>query len=165
MHDQDRIDWGHWFWSKVHPEALSGCWLWHGTVNVAGYGYPRDMDMPHKPYVLAHRWSYAKTKSDVPAGAHVLHRCDVPACVNPAHLFLGSDKDNSDDKVAKGRHAFGERNGHARLTVADVKRIVAQRGLVSAVQLGREHGVTANNIQGIWAGRFWGRVTGIGRRP
>lgn len=96
------------------PEPNSGCWLWLGDANKAGYGIMRAED---KRKVLAHRVSYA-LHCGQPGVLKVLHKCDVPGCVNPAHLFLGTDADNHTDKTLKGRAAV-------KLTAADVLAIRA----------------------------------------
>lgn len=82
------------------PEPNSGCWLWLARVSPNGYGSTnvdgRDTG--------AHRASYLAFNGPIPSGLHVLHRCDVPLCVNPDHLWLGTNADNVRDMVAKGRH-------------------------------------------------------------
>lgn len=82
------------FLSKIKVVA-SGCWEWQGRLNQAGYG---ELGR----HTRAHRVSYALHKSD-PQGLCVLHKCDNPPCVNPEHLFLGTRKDNNQDRVKKGR--------------------------------------------------------------
>lgn len=109
-----RVDWDDRFWSKVHPEALSGCWLWHGAVkNRLGHGQTGRNE-------CAHRRAFLLAKGPIPAGLFVLHRCNVPACVNPSHLYLGTNIENSRDKIALGRQARGESHGMSRLTTADI---------------------------------------------
>lgn len=96
------IDWSDRFWSKVHPEALSGCWIWHASVTAFGYGRYALSGRS----VQAHRVAYERTNGPV-GDLCVLHRCDVPACVNPDHLFVGTRRDNNADMCAKGRHRRG----------------------------------------------------------
>jgi hypothetical protein len=86
------------------------CWLWVGAKKRGGYGH-----LHYRGHNLgAHRVSWLVHKGPIPAGLHVLHRCDTPPCVNPAHLFVGTDQDNKDDCGRKERRATGDRSG-ARL--------------------------------------------------
>lgn len=94
------------FAASYVPEPNSGCWLWLGTERGSnGYG---GIKVNGKP-MAAHRYSWELANGPVPIGMLVCHRCDVPACVNPAHLFLGTHQDNADDKVSKGRQVKGDK--------------------------------------------------------
>ena len=97
----------------------------------------------------------------------MLHRCDVRACVNPAHLFLGTPKDNSQDAVRKGRNTklYGERNGKAKLTRADVLSIrrLCKRGGVYQKTVAQQFGVSEATVSYVVNGGRWQRLTG-GRR-
>lgn len=87
-----------------YQEDEAGCWIWQGRPRGNnGYGSLK-VDGALMP---AHRFAYQAHVGPIPTGLFVLHRCDVPLCVNPAHLFLGTTQDNSDDKVNKGRQARG----------------------------------------------------------
>lgn len=86
------------FWPKV--EQTDGCWLWNGATDSSGYGHLR---VSPSSVAKAHRVSYLLAHGELPDGTLVLHRCDNPPCVNPAHLFLGSNADNRRDCMAKGR--------------------------------------------------------------
>jgi hypothetical protein len=90
------------FWSRV--DKTDGCWLWTGWTSRFGYGrIKRD-----NRECLTHRVSWELTNGPIPDGMCVLHRCDVPACVRPDHLFLGTKTDNAADRTAKGRtHRHG----------------------------------------------------------
>ncbi len=88
------------FDSKWTPEPLSGCWLWTGSErNDDGYGELWVNGRMRR----AHRIAFELYKSPIPNGMMVLHSCDTPLCVNPAHLFLGTNSDNIKDSYAKGR--------------------------------------------------------------
>jgi HNH endonuclease len=97
------------FWKKV--EKSDGCWLWIGTLHSKGYGWMKftlsrsTAGKKRKFVVRAHRLSWLLHFGEIPAGLGVLHACDKRRCVNPAHLFLGTDKDNWEDAKAKGRRA------------------------------------------------------------
>ena len=84
------------------PEPNSGCWIWLGAV--AGRD-DRPRFRENGIQVYASYTSWRQYKGEVPAGLQILHRCDNPLCVNPDHLFLGTQQDNVQDMVAKGRHA------------------------------------------------------------
>lgn len=82
----------------------SGCWEWIGRRNKKGYG---NFDMEDIKETCAHRASWIFFRGEIPKGLHVLHHCDNPCCVNPNHLFLGTNQDNVDDKMKKGRYFNG----------------------------------------------------------
>lgn len=93
------------FMAKVYPEPNSGCWLWDAGVSRGGYGVFRLSDVRHS--AAAHRVSYEHHIGPIPEGIFVCHRCDVPGCVNPAHLFLGTAHENVVDMIVKGRGLMG----------------------------------------------------------
>lgn len=81
------------------PEA--GCWIWMGCINKqTGYG---DLTYQYRR-LSAHRAAWEAFNGPIPEGMHVLHRCDVRACCNPHHLFLGTNNGNIADSMRKGRH-------------------------------------------------------------
>lgn len=138
---------------SVAPEPTTGCWLWTGRRFANGYGYAYFLGKS----VLVHRLSWLLCRGAVPDGLCVLHRCDVKACVNPSHLFLGTHADNVADKVAKRRQAKRTGHGRARLSeedVAEIRRAHAQDA-VSATELARRFGVGRTTIGHIIAGRTW----------
>lgn len=92
------------FWSQV--DKSGNCWLWVGLKNVGGYGRIRVDGQQ----TTAHRFSYELHYGPIPDGMLVCHKCDTPACVNPSHLFLGTNLDNIQDRTQKGRTASGDAN-------------------------------------------------------
>jgi hypothetical protein len=137
------------------PEPNSGCWIWLAdTSNRWGYGRVGS----NRRERLAHRLSYAIFRGPIPNGLKVLHRCDIACCVNPAHLFLGTDKDNMQDMQRKGRTRgnagkCGEENALAKLTAraVDAIRTSAKRD----AELARDHGVSRRAIRFVRGGKTW----------
>lgn len=137
------------------PITETGCWVWVASVYGKGYG---QLWFNGK-HLSAHRVAYEAFIGPIPEGLHVLHRCDMPACVNPAHLFLGTNKANSDDKVEKGRQARGEGHGLTALTNREVLEIKTQltngyyRGMVK--DLAAEYKVDPKVVSRIKTGARW----------
>jgi hypothetical protein len=106
------------FDSKYMPVTESGCWIWIGAVR-GNYG-----SIVHDGGLIsAHRLSYELHRGPIPDNLNVCHRCDVSYCVNPAHLFLGTAKDNVTDCVKKRRNVRGAGHGLSKLTSDDVTSI------------------------------------------
>lgn len=94
------------FWEKV--EKTDNCWLWKASKRNKGYGAFIWADKNGKIIQgRAHRFSWELHFGEIPIGLCVLHKCDIPACVNPKHLFLGTKADNNNDICLKGRHVSG----------------------------------------------------------
>lgn len=97
---------------KSIPEPNSGCWLWLGGMESRGdYG---TFTMRALGYIgkKAHRVSYEMFVEDIPEGMVVMHTCDIPSCINPDHLRLGTQAENMRDMALKGRQAKGSSHGH-----------------------------------------------------
>lgn len=144
------------FWEKV--DKSGDCWLWTASLTRGGYG-----QFPLRKGVIrrAHRIAWQLINGDVPEGMWVLHRCDTPACVRPVHLFLGTPKDNTADKIAKGRsnHPQGSARPAAKLSEADVAAIRAARAQgVSGTDLGRQYGVHRTTIYHICQRDYWRHI-------
>ncbi len=119
------------FWPKVNRNGANGCWLWTGAIRNDGYG---AIHLGERRMARAHRVSFMLAFGELPAAPlEVCHRCDVRACVNPAHLFLGTRKDNMADCKAKDRQVRGERNGKSKLTDPEVIAIRTAAGTHKAI--------------------------------
>ena len=113
------------FWEKVdRGGGPAACWTWGASCDPKGYG---QFNQGNHVCEGAHIIAWELTHGPIPAGLCVLHRCDNPPCVNPAHLFLGTIADNNADMMAKGRHARGSGHGNARLTEDGVMSARAMR--------------------------------------
>ena len=139
--------------SSNTPPNAAGCILWTGTKRPDGYGlvqYKGQQD-------LAHRFAYINAYGPIPKGMVVCHKCDVTDCINPSHLFIGSQADNVEDCRKKGRVNFGENHWNSKLTVEavlDIKTHLRNKTM-RGVALAKKYGVTAAVIYHIKAGRLW----------
>ena len=88
------------FYGLTMPITETGCWIWLGYCDRNGYG---DIKVEYKSW-RAHRFSWVLHGGDIPEGQYVLHKCDEPSCVNPDHLFVGTQDDNIQDMIKKGRY-------------------------------------------------------------
>lgn len=102
------------FWNFIKlPTRLHGCWEWTGGL-FQGTGYGQFWHLQKK--ISAHRFSYEHFVGPIPSNMIVCHSCDKPQCINPRHLFLGTNKDNTQDMMRKGRSKFrqaGLKRAHA----------------------------------------------------
>lgn len=134
------------FWSRVdkspHPK---GCWIWTGATTSHGYGYV-CWDYKNQ---YTHRVSYEWAFGVILEGMHVLHSCDNPACVNPAHLTLGTAKDNVHDMWRKGRSYSTK--GRRKLTDDQIAQVHARynAGELNKTELAAEYGVSRGTIRHI----------------
>lgn len=130
----------------------SQCWLWVGSKIPSGYG---RMRLGHR-LIYAHRHSYILHVGPIPQGSHVLHKCDTPACCNPDHLFLGTAKDNSDDKRQKLRK-------QRKITGEQAIAIYSDGRTCKAIA--DDFGVSRDLVEKIKNGSAWSDVTGAQKRP
>lgn len=140
------------------PEPNTGCILWMGS-GVGGYGNITVKGRVRR----VHRVVYEMENGPIPDGLLVCHKCDVPACINPAHLFLGTVQDNHADMVGKGRHrqgprpdAWGEKSSSCRLTEDQVRRIILSP--LSQASMAREFGVGRSTITAIRQRKTWKHI-------
>lgn len=137
------------FERKFIPEPFSGCWLWSGGLIDGRYGM---FTVNNKP-CRAHRIAWQLYRGSIPNGVNVLHRCDTPICVNPDHLFLGTQTDNNIDRDSKNRQAIGEKNGRSKLTAEQVAEIITS--IETCRTLAERYGVCNQQISKIKRGLRW----------
>lgn len=142
------------FWSKVDRRGPDECWPWLAAVSSKGYG--RFWDPCSGLNMRTNRFAWEQAHGQIPTGLQVLHRCDNPTCVNPRHLFLGTNDDNVRDKVEKGRQIRGERNGKSVLREWQVAMI--RESPLSGRVLARQFGVARTTIRLIRRGHTWRHV-------
>lgn len=130
----------------------SGCWLWTGGRTPKGYGqFNLGRDASGKQHTeYAHRIAYVLNHGDIPAGLVVMHTCDTPACVNPAHLVLGTQGDNVRDAAQKGHYSKPHADVTYKLSRQAVREI--RQSHEAGVTLARRHGVTPAYISVIRRG-------------
>lgn len=138
---------------KSKPDQYTGCTHWVGNALPRGYG----RIVVHGKRYLAHRLSYEVHVGPIPDGMNVLHKCDVPACINPDHLYLGTQRENVRDMMERGR-AKGQWTrqnapafrgvGGRKPVIPDeiVREIRAARGVVSASDLSRMYGISPSYV-------------------
>lgn len=140
---------------EYSTNSATGCWnVISHALNDKGY----TKVMRNRRVIRVHRYSYELTSGPIPDGFFVCHRCDNPTCINPEHLFLGTNKDNMRDAARKGRTIHGKAHRSSKLTEADVKAIRANK-ISSQSDLGRKYGVCQSQISCIKNGKTWNHVT------
>lgn len=163
------------FLDKVSPEPNSGCWLWLGSMYSARKGQPLRANFWYKGTTMnAARASYMIFIGPIPKGLFVCHRCDLPACVNPDHLFLGTAVENAYDMISKGRAVWdrhpgllqragkrnswsrGANNSNAKLTADQVCAIRKDQRPTRAVA--KDYNVDLTTIQRVKSGKTWASV-------
>jgi hypothetical protein len=150
------------FWSKVDKRGPNECWNWTGAINSSGYGSFR-LD---GKVGSSSRTSYSLEYGEIPVGLHVCHRCDNRPCVNPAHLFLGTNEDNHLDKIAKGRQARGESAGIANLKESDVRALRdAARSGQTVTNLSKQTGIAYCTVYSAVHGMTWKHIEGVVMPP
>ncbi|TAM15933.1 MAG: HNH endonuclease [Pandoraea sp.] len=142
-------------------KTVGECWVWTGSTNETGYGFLSIGSKSDKSRrnVLAHRFSFEMHKGEIPAGLNICHVCDNRACVNPNHLFAGTQADNVADMVSKDRHQKGSRNGRAKINEAVASQIFdeVKSGKTHTV-VAQKFGVTRSLVSLIASGKRWRHV-------
>lgn len=137
--------------------AENGCWEWVGGFGAGGYGVIGRNGKSQR----AHRVSYEAYKGEIPEGMVVRHSCDNPACINPDHLSLGTQKENAADRTARGRGSKlkGAQIATAKLTEAQVLEI--KSSTLSLTELSEKYGVDKSNIWAIRSGKSWKHLNNL----
>lgn len=138
------------FWASI--ERVGECWEWTGTRDEDGYGEAHLRSRK----IRAHRLAWQFVHGEPPGNHHVLHTCDNPPCIRPAHLFLGDNKANAIDRVRKGRFLDlrqGENNAGSKLFEEQVRAI--RTSVETPDFLAAAFGVTKGTIYAVRARRTW----------
>jgi hypothetical protein len=138
------------FWSYIKKGP--DCWIWTGTIEKDGYGVIQNEGRQ----IRAQRLSYELHHGPIPKGKHVLHRCDNRACVNPEHLFVGTNLDNIADKVAKGRQACGPHSARNKLSEKDIVNIrtMSRKG-ATQTSIAKKYNVRPVTVRNIVKRKTW----------
>ena len=151
------------FWNRVDQSTKRSCWLWTGSCSWGGYGRIRYRG----PSTYAHRVSWLIHFGEIPPRMLVLHKCDNPPCVNPKHLFLGSQADNMRDMKTKQRSSkgpqgwapSGEDHWSTKLKAKDVRAIrKAYAGGATQNALAKKYSMVQNAIGAIVRRVTWRHV-------
>ena len=155
------------FWAKVDKNgqppaidpALGPCWLWTAYKS-SWNGYGRLKAGPKKgPCYVAHRVSWVLHFGEILDDLDVLHKCDVPACVNPEHLFLGTHDENMKDRTAKNKQAKGSQNGKTRLRseqVYEIRRQAAEGFLYKDIAV--KFNIHVGYVSAVVLGKTWAHL-------
>lgn len=137
----------------------NGCWVWNGHISNHGYAIAILQGRPKR---LAHRVSYEVFVGPIPKGNGVYHECDNPPCINPEHLFTGTQADNMRDMAQKGRARKVCGVDHPKATLSDEQVAAILHDTATNTVVAAKHGVSPSVVWSIKTGRTWRHVTGIG---
>ena len=148
------------FWRRVDVRGDDECWDWQGVTSTYGYGYLNVAG----ERVASHRRAMELVSGTIPDGQHVLHNCDNPPCVNPAHLRLGTHADNMRDAVKRGRrpktrpNLRGKLHPNSKLTADNVREIRRRYVRGNGQKLADEFGIDLSQVHNIVRRRQWRHV-------
>jgi len=141
------------FWSHVNKTDY--CWEWTASKYPFGYGCFKANGKKFG----AHRFSWILANGPILYYLFVLHKCDNPSCVNPDHLFLGTQRANMRDRMKKWRHVYGEKSKASKLTESQVFDIWKNKNSENAGIVAKRYNVSRSCIQAIWVGKNWRWLT------
>lgn len=147
------------FQKHISPCPNTGCWFWSAGCYTNGYG----MFWRNGGFSYAHRTAYELMRGPIINRLHVLHRCDTPGCVNPSHLFLGTNSDNIADRVRKGRssHAGGSPpGGHSGKITPAIVGTIRARFLAGESQraIAHSYGMSRTTVSKIVHRETWNHI-------
>jgi len=146
------------FWSYVEITGLFDCWLWKGSKNKQGYG---SFGTGNGKLIRTHRFSYLINIGSIPNGLQVNHKCHNPSCVNPAHLYVGTQKENIADMFHADRQScqIGEKGNNAKLTEKQVLEIIELlKTDIQQKELAKMFSVSKQTISMINTGSNWQHI-------
>ena len=162
------------FFAQIEIDPKTQCWIWMGSRSYHGYGLFTVWD--HVKNVKAHRFSWVLHQGNIPEGLWVRHQCDVRACVNPAHLQLGTAADNTADMMRRRRHqSQGDPVAYRRSREGSVAKLTAEEvmqarslyatGNYSAQDLADQFGVAGSTMGHALRGGNWGHLPPLPKLP
>ena len=142
---------------KVELVPFSTCHWWTAYTDSKGYGTFRGKSEKQR----AHRVAYELYNGPIPKGLLVLHKCDNPSCVNPVHLFLGTQADNMKDMCDKGRQnkTKGEHANGSKLTDIEVRKIKKFKKTISYVEMAKIFGTSKSHLHRILTNQSWEHIS------
>lgn len=151
-------DWEKRFWEKVKILSKNACWEWQAGKFHYGHG---QFSLKRKNF-KAHRISYILTKGSIPNGKCVLHKCDNPPCCNPSHLYVGTQKDNAQDRKKRGRQNSQKGSKHSQC-IFDEKIVLKIRKSFSGKRgeygsIAKKYGVDRKTIFNLITKRSWNHI-------
>lgn len=145
------------FEQRYRIDEQTGCWIWLGATLPNGYPSMRK----NKIHILAYRYSYELKYGQIPLGMNACHKCDTPMCVNPDHIFIGSQSDNIRDMVLKKRNRTGENASWSKLKQCQVNDIRKEygEGNISHRKLAERYNVSYSAIRLIVLNKNWRTIS------
>ena len=147
---------------KADIKSDDECWEWTASKNKKGYGnFYISVGHSKDKHCLAHRRAWILTYGEIPQGLQVLHSCDNPPCVNPKHLFLGTNEDNVKDKIQKGRarNLMGEEHPNSKLTEDKVVKIRLLRSEGLTLQkIGSMYNIDLSTVGKVCNRQLWKQI-------
>lgn len=150
--------WQEMFWDAVSQPSPDCCWLWTGETDKDGYGKRGRRSDANRAFRetgenAAHRISWVLAYGPIPLGSLVRHSCDVPPCVNPSHLLLGTTLENIHDKISRGRWNGGRRGGIPILSDSEVEAIRNLAGQLDGKDIAVAYGISGASVSRIINGK------------